>query len=43
MFGSDGPACPPPLELEKIHCAGLGDVDFQRVTNDNAVRLFEGR
>jgi predicted TIM-barrel fold metal-dependent hydrolase len=42
MFGSDGPACPPRLELEKIRLAELEPDAFQRVTNDNAIELFEG-
>lgn len=42
LFGSDGPACPPGLELEKVVRAGL-DVDaFRKVTETNAVRLVPG-
>jgi len=40
LYGSDGPACLPRLELEKVRLAGLDPEAFQRVTNDNAVELF---
>jgi predicted TIM-barrel fold metal-dependent hydrolase len=41
LFGSDGPACSPLLELEKVRLAGLPAQAEQRVLGDNARRLLE--
>jgi uncharacterized protein len=43
LFGSDGPACPPQLELEKVRRAGLDPESFRRVTNDNAAGVYAVR
>jgi uncharacterized protein len=43
LFGSDGPACPPELELEKVRRAGLDPEALRRVTNDNAEQVYAAR
>jgi predicted TIM-barrel fold metal-dependent hydrolase len=42
IYGSDGPACSPRIEVEKVRLAGL-DADSERlVLGENAARLLEG-
>lgn len=40
LFGSDGPACSPRLELEKVRLAALPPESYELVTNANAIKLF---
>lgn len=40
IFGSDGPVCPPALELEKIRLAGLTEQDSSQVLAGNIERLL---
>lgn len=42
VFGSDGPGCPPRLELRKVLMAGLSDADLRRVLHDNMQEIFDG-
>ncbi len=42
LFGSDGPACSPRLELEKVRLAELEPVDEALVLGGNTARLLEG-
>ncbi len=41
LYASDGPGCPPRLELEKVRMAGLSDSDLALVLRGNIVRLLE--
>jgi predicted TIM-barrel fold metal-dependent hydrolase len=41
LYASDGPACPPRLELEKVRRAKLESRDERLVLGENAVRLLE--
>lgn len=41
LYGSDGPACLPRLELEKVQLAELDRASYRQVTHDNALRLFD--
>jgi len=41
LFGSDGPACSPLLELEKVRLAGLSADSERRVLGDNVRELLE--
>ncbi len=41
LYASDGPGCPPRLELEKVRMAGLSDRDLALVLRGNIVRLLE--
>lgn len=40
IFGSDGPVCSPPIEVEKVRLAGLTETDERRVLGDNAAELI---
>lgn len=42
VYGSDGPGCPPRLELRKVLAAELSDVERRRVLHDNMQELFDG-
>jgi predicted TIM-barrel fold metal-dependent hydrolase len=41
LYGSDGPACPPLVELEKVRQAGLADDQLRSVLGENALQLLE--
>lgn len=41
LFASDGPGCPPRLELEKVRMAGLSELELDLVLRGNIVRLLE--
>jgi predicted TIM-barrel fold metal-dependent hydrolase len=40
LFASDGPACSPRIELEKVRLAGLEAADEQLVVGGNAERML---
>ena len=40
LYASDGPACSPRLEVEKVRLAGLEPGDERLVLGDNAARLL---
>ncbi len=42
VYGSDGPGCPPRLELRKVRAAGLTEDESRRVLHDNMCELFDG-
>jgi predicted TIM-barrel fold metal-dependent hydrolase len=42
VYGSDGPGCPPRLELRKVLAAGLTEPERRLVLHDNMQRLFDG-
>jgi predicted TIM-barrel fold metal-dependent hydrolase len=42
VYGSDGPGCPPRLELRKVLAAGLTEAERRLVLHDNMQRLFDG-
>lgn len=42
VYGSDGPGCPPRLELRKVIAARLSDGELRRVLHDNMQDLFDG-
>jgi len=42
LYASDGPACSPRIEVEKVRLAGLSAADEQAMFADNALRLLEG-
>jgi len=41
LYASDGPACSPRIEVEKVRLAGLAPDDERLVFADNALRLLE--
>ena len=41
IFGSDGPGCPPAIELDKVRRAGLAPADLRKVLHDNQRRLMD--
>lgn len=41
VYGSDGPGCPPRLELRKVLAAGLTGLESARVFHDNMQELFD--
>ena len=41
LYASDGPACSPRIEVEKVKCARLRPEDERLVFADNALRLLE--
>lgn len=41
VYGSDGPGCPPRLELRKVLAAGLTPAERRLVLHDNIQRLFD--
>lgn len=41
LYGSDGPGCPPRLELRKVLIAGLSDPDLALVLGGNIERLLD--
>jgi|SRR5579862_1803823 len=41
LYASDGPACSPRIEVEKVRLAGLSAADEQALFADNAMRLLE--
>ncbi len=41
IYGSDGPVCSPPLEVEKVRLAGLTPAAQRLVLGENALRLLE--
>lgn len=41
IYGSDGPVCSPPLEVEKVRLAGLTPAAERLVLGENALRLLE--
>ena len=41
LYASDGPACSPRIEVEKVRLAGLAPADERAVFADNALRLLE--
>jgi predicted TIM-barrel fold metal-dependent hydrolase len=42
LYGSDGPGCPPRLELRKVLQAGLSERELSLVLRDNVRRLLDG-
>jgi predicted TIM-barrel fold metal-dependent hydrolase len=42
VYASDGPACSPKIEIEKVRLAGLSPEDEQLVFADNAIRILDG-
>jgi predicted TIM-barrel fold metal-dependent hydrolase len=42
MYASDGPACSPRIEIEKVRLAGLDSDSERAVFAENALRLLEG-
>jgi predicted TIM-barrel fold metal-dependent hydrolase len=42
LYASDGPACSPRIEVEKVRLAGLSADDEQLVFGENVVRLLAG-
>ena len=42
LYASDGPACSPRIEVEKVRLAGLAPADEQLVFAENATRILEG-
>ena len=40
LYASDGPACSPRLEVEKVRLAGLEPDDERLVLGENAARLL---
>ncbi len=42
IWGSDGPGCPPGIELDKLRRAGLTDAEWELVTYGNQKRLLDG-
>jgi predicted TIM-barrel fold metal-dependent hydrolase len=41
IFGSDGPGCPPAIELEKVRRAGLAPGDLRKVLFENQRALMD--
>ncbi len=41
IFGSDGPGCPPAIELEKVRRAGLEPADLRKVLYENQRALMD--
>ena len=41
IFGSDGPGCPPAIELDKVRRAGLSPADLRKVLHDNQRALMD--
>jgi predicted TIM-barrel fold metal-dependent hydrolase len=41
IFGSDGPGCPPAIELDKVRRAGLSHGDFRKVVYENQRALMD--
>jgi uncharacterized protein len=41
LYASDGPACSPRIEVEKVRLAGLDPADERLVLGENAARLLE--
>jgi predicted TIM-barrel fold metal-dependent hydrolase len=41
IFGSDGPGCPPAIELDKVRRAGLSPADLRKVTYENQRALMD--
>lgn len=42
LYASDGPACSPRIEVEKVRLAGLSPEAERRVFSGNALRILEG-
>lgn len=42
VYASDGPACSPRIEVEKVRLAGLTAEDEKRVFAENALRILDG-
>jgi predicted TIM-barrel fold metal-dependent hydrolase len=42
LYASDGPACSPRIEVEKVRLAGLAPADEQLVFAENATRILDG-
>ncbi len=42
MYASDGPGCPPILEIEKVRLAGLSDEEAELIFSKNIQRLIDG-
>jgi hypothetical protein len=42
LYASDGPACSPRIEVEKVRLAGLAREDEQLVFAENALRILDG-
>jgi uncharacterized protein len=42
LYASDGPACSPRIEVEKVRLAGLSDADEPLVFAGNATRILDG-
>ena len=42
LYASDGPACSPRIEVEKVRLAGLPAADEQLVFAENATRILDG-
>lgn len=42
VYASDGPACSPRIEVEKVRLAGLTPEDEKRVFAENALRILDG-
>jgi predicted TIM-barrel fold metal-dependent hydrolase len=40
IFGSDGPGCPPAIELDKVRRAGLAPADLRMVLYENQRALM---
>jgi predicted TIM-barrel fold metal-dependent hydrolase len=41
IFGSDGPGCPPAIELDKVRLAGLSPADLRKVLYENQRALMD--
>ena len=41
LYASDGPACSPRIEVEKVRLAGLDPDDERLVFADNALRILD--
>jgi predicted TIM-barrel fold metal-dependent hydrolase len=42
LYASDGPACSPRIEVEKVRLAGLDPEDERLVLGENAAALLDG-
>ena len=42
LYASDGPACSPRIEVEKVRLAGLAPADERLVFAENAIRILDG-
>jgi hypothetical protein len=42
LYASDGPGCPPLLEVEKVRLAGLSSAKEELIFSGNIQRLLQG-